>query len=148
MLEMALEGSEASKSGEPQPNGAAKLRQAFHKLCERELVRVGISRHAFERLLERRAREYKKLSREVLEGIIANTIRDGKCRILGESVKIVSKSYTLGCTVEDGMLIVRTVMRTRREDLNSVRGARNAPWRRIVVVKAPRRLKALEREVG
>ncbi len=104
-----------------------------------QVVKVIVSQHALNRLVERRIRDYRTLTGKVLEDIIVNTIRDGRYWVGRAGLKVMTRRYTLGCTVSENALIVRTVMKTRPEDAARLHRAHPTPWRRILVVEAPKR---------
>ncbi len=112
----------------------------FRSMASKEIIEVRITHHAASRLIERKAKEYEKLSPEVLCNIIANTIRDGKCWIGSDGIKIATRKYTLACSIEGGVLVVKTVMRTDEENWKKFMKARPSPWRNVIIVSAPKKV--------
>ena len=85
-------------------------------------IKVIITRHAVERLFERRPTWYRKISGEIVANIIVNVIRSGKClerkKRRGDdeevSMRFSTSKYTICCTkVNDDTLIVTTIMNTK-----------------------------------
>ena len=75
------------------------------------IVHVELSRHAVERLLERRPRDYRKLDVKVLEDVVRNVVRDGLYKAYSDKVVVWTKRYVLICTVDRGpRLVVKTVI--------------------------------------
>lgn len=111
------------------------LKDLFNTLVTKDYVVVHVTSHAFSRLKERRVKDYRKLERKVLENIILNTVRDGKYRVGVRDVKIATKKYVLACTIQEGKLIVKTVMRAGKEFWEKFyRKAKPTPWKQIIVV--------------
>jgi phosphoserine phosphatase len=121
----------------------AELNTLFRSLMEEENIQVGISRHAIERLSERRSRDYKKLTAQVLENAIANMVKDGKYWVGRRSIKILTKKHTLICTVVENQLFIKTVVRVKADDAKLLARAKPTPWKRVIIVKAPRRIPKL-----
>lgn len=115
-------------------NGA---RVSLGELASRDVVRVIVTKHALSRLAERRAKDYERLDRNVVESIIANTIRDGRYRVRGSDVVIATRKYTLVCAAEGGVLVVKTVLRTERNSWEKFRRAPRTPWKGVVVFLRP-----------
>jgi hypothetical protein len=113
------------------------LRAAFKELAAREVVKVVVTKHALSRLAERKAKDYGKFDRFVLESIVANTVRDGRYRVGSRDVVIATRKYTLICAVEGGALVVKTVLRTDKEKWERFSRAPRAPWRSVVVFLRP-----------
>lgn len=85
-------------------------------------IKLIITRHAVERLLERRSMWYRKISGEIVVNTIVNVIRSGRClerkerRGNGEeevSMRFSTSKYTICCTKESDTLIVTTIMNTK-----------------------------------
>jgi (2Fe-2S) ferredoxin len=58
-------------------------------------VKVVITRHAVERLMERRSTWYKKISGEVIANIIGSVICDGRCVRKNEEVDGASSQKSM-----------------------------------------------------
>ncbi len=84
-------------------------------------IKVIITRHAVERLLERRPTWYQKIFGEIVVNTIVNVIRSGRClerkERRGDNEKINQRfstsKYTVFCTKENDTLIVTTMMNTK-----------------------------------
>ncbi len=84
-------------------------------------IKVIITRHAVERLFERRLAWYRKISGDVVANTIVNVIRSGKClerkkRRDGDevvSMRFSTSKYTICCTKVNDTLIVTTIMNTK-----------------------------------
>ncbi len=84
-------------------------------------IKVIITRHAVERLFERRPAWYRKISGDVVANTIVNVIRTGKYlerkkRRDGDeevSMRFSTSKYTICCTKVNDTLIVTTVMDTK-----------------------------------
>jgi hypothetical protein len=84
-------------------------------------INVRITKHAVERLLERRPMWYQKISGEIVANTIVNVIRSGRCLERKErsgddeeiSQRFSTKKYTVCCTKENDTLIVTTMMNTK-----------------------------------
>jgi len=82
---------------------------------------VILTRHAVERLLERKPAWYRKISGEIVANIIVNVIRSGRCLERKErrgdeeeiSMRFSTSKYTICCTKKDDTLIVTTMMNTK-----------------------------------
>ncbi|MCW3133341.1 MAG: DUF4258 domain-containing protein [Methanophagales archaeon] len=85
-------------------------------------IKVIITRHAVERLFERRPTWYRKISGDIVANIIVNVIRSGKClerkkRRDGDeevSMRFSTNKYTICCTKVNDTLIVTTIMNTKQ----------------------------------
>ncbi len=108
------------------------LKEQFKLLKDKDSVTVRITGHAIIRLKERKVKDYEKLNRKVLENIILNVIRDGKYWVGSRDIKIATKKYTLACTAQEGKLIVKTVIQTRKDFWEKfARKAKPTPWKHI-----------------
>lgn len=74
---------------------------------------VRLTRHAVQRLLERRPREYKKLSPSTLVDVVRNVVRDALYLATLDKVVVATRKYALICTMQGGGLVVKTVMDAR-----------------------------------
>ena len=110
---------------------------AFKELAAREVVKVVVTKHALSRLAERRAKDYERLDKFVLESIVANTVRDGRYRVGSRDVMVATKKYTLICAIEGGALVVKTVLRTDKEKWERFSRAPKTPWKNVVVFFRP-----------
>ena len=110
------------------------LKELFEPFKVRDSITVRITSHAIIRLRERKVKNYEKLNQKIVEGIILNVIRDGKYWIGSRDIKIATKKYTLACTVQEGKLIVKTVMQTRKDFWKKfARKAKPTPWKHILI---------------
>mgnify|MGYP000141375850 CR=1 FL=1 len=124
-------------------------------------VRIILTRHAVERLLERKPREYRKVSGEIIANIIENVIRSGKCLERGNEdvekaeglgaaggeradVRFSTKNYTVCCRkTTDDKLIVTTVINTEEMSdayKRALRYAKESPFDDVIVMNPPRQI--------
>ncbi|MHC1579802.1 MAG: hypothetical protein ACXQTZ_04015, partial [Candidatus Alkanophagales archaeon] len=122
-------------------------------------VRVVLTRHAVERLLERKPREYRKVSGETIANIIENVIRSGKCLERGDgdagraeglsaagepaNVRFSTKNYTVCCRRAGDKLIVTTVINTEEMSdayKRALRYAEESPFDDVIVMNPPRQI--------
>jgi len=114
--------------------GELSLKEQFELLKDKDSITVCITGHAIIRLRERKVKDYEKLNRKVLENIILNVVRDGKYQVGIRDIKIATKKYTLACAVQEGELIVKTVMQTTKDFWEKfARKAKPTPWKRILI---------------
>jgi len=99
-------------------------------------IRVYVTRHALERLWERKARGYRKFNGRVVADIISNIIRSGYIIEWRGGLRVSTSSYTLACTLHEGILVVKTVMKTSELSeayRSALRRARKSKLKPIVV---------------
>lgn len=118
------------------------LVENFRRLLSADFVRVYVTWHALARLRERKVKDYMKLDRVTIKNIVANTVRDGKFWFSKNGdIKIATKKYTLACTVQDDMLIVKTIMQTKREVVErSFRRKHETSWKQVLVSLPERKI--------
>ena len=83
----------------------------MERMAEQGILKAVVTKHAARRLVERRAKDYKKLDRKVLANIVENVLKTGKYRAFTEDVLIWTKKYVLVSSFEpSGTLVVKTVI--------------------------------------
>jgi len=110
-----------------------KLRDALR----RGRINVKITKHALQRLMERRPKPLRKPSRRVLEDIIVHVLRDGEYRVFTDRIFVWTKKYLLVCQFDVyDRLVVKTVLnpKTIKSSLLKImtRGI-NVKWHEILV---------------
>ncbi|RLG74225.1 MAG: hypothetical protein DRO23_07355, partial [Thermoprotei archaeon] len=61
-------------------------REAFKQLAKTKKITIHLSKHAFERIIERRYWGFKGAKREVIANIIKNVFRDGEFKIFTDNI--------------------------------------------------------------
>ncbi|MHC1636232.1 MAG: hypothetical protein ACXQTS_06420 [Candidatus Methanospirareceae archaeon] len=104
------------------------------------VTKIAITRHAVERLLERKPRKYKKISGEVVANIITNVIRSGRYLEREEEtphIRFSTRKYTVCCTKKDDTLVVTTVMNTEEmseEYKRALRFSKESPFKENTLI--------------
>lgn len=113
-----------------------------------EKVKVVITRHAVERLLERKPKSYRKVSGEVVANIIDNIVHSGRyIEGKGEgdnciNTRISTRKYTVCCKKKD-TLVVTTVMNTKEMGdgyKRVLKFSRELPWKETIVANTPEQI--------
>ncbi|MHC1600746.1 MAG: hypothetical protein ACXQTI_05850 [Candidatus Nezhaarchaeales archaeon] len=112
-------------------------RQAIKRLLDKPGVKVKVTRHALNRVIERCSSRIKKLNESVVLDIIRNVIRDGLYKAYTQTILVWTSSYLLACTLDRELnIIVKTVM-TRNNLTDEVRARLKkgikAKWSKIIV---------------
>lgn len=107
----------------------------FRRLVKRGELTAVITKHAIERLRERRLDYPWRERKDQLIDIIRNILRSGKYKILVNRVIIWTRRYTLICALnESGELVILTVI--SRRDLSEklvqkLKGGFHVKWKNI-----------------
>ncbi|GEM_PF-1555615 len=116
------------------------------------VLKVIVTRHAVERLIERIPKKFKKLGIQVLLSTIKNVIEGGECRVYANQVVYWTKNYVLISVFnEGGELVIKTVItrdyvRGRLLRIISRRGLR-VEWSKVIVYPTKAAVKAVSREL-
>ncbi len=106
----------------------------FEEVLHRDVAFVELTKHAVERFVWRRDRDYSKLDLQTIQGLVSNILRDGWYVVRGDKMYVYTKRYCLVCGESRGRIVVKTVL--SRSQFRGGRG-RRTPWRRVVVIESP-----------
>ncbi len=101
------------------------------------LIRVEVTKHALERLFERFPK-HKRFDAKTVANIFENVIRDGVIVEDGDEIKIITGNYTLCCKLENFVLTIKTVLKTkelRKKYRRMIYRGKRHNWNIIIDVK-------------
>ena len=106
-------------------------------------LKVIITKHALQRLLERAPRKFKKINENVIINTFENIIKNGRI-IEGRDLLIFTSKYILVCAKSNDKIIIKTVMKTRDykvayEKLYKI--SRDSNWKNISFLNNRKRLR-------
>ena len=102
------------------------------------ILRIIVTKHAVNRLIERMPRKFKKINRQVLMNTIRNIVETGQCKIYTTKIIFWTKNYILiSAFNSNNELIIKTVI-TRdyvKEGLAKAisRGGLRIKWNKVIV---------------
>lgn len=97
------------------------------------LLKLELTKHALQRLLERRPRQYKKLNPQVIMDVLRNVVLSGKLARFQDQLWIISSRYCLICIQDPGnKLIVKTVLNPRELSWKPTQLIK-IPWRSVAI---------------
>lgn len=97
------------------------------------MLRVILTKHAFERLFERFS---KKLDVRIVTNLVESVIRDGLILEGKRDLKISTSNYTFCCVFDNGRLVIKTIMRTKEMNekyKRALRFAKKSEWNNIYI---------------
>ena len=130
-----------------------------------KIAKIVITRHAVERLLERKPREYRKISGEVIANIVGNIVCSGKylertdeeesaeegvgnsvksgARSVSKNIRFSTRKYTVCCRSEGDKLVVTTVINTEEMTdayKKALKYAKYSPFERVIVLNPTKQI--------
>lgn len=112
-------------------------RIAFKNLAKEGKVNIHLSKHAIERLIERRHWGFKGVSREAIVNIVRNVFRDGEFKAFTDKVVVWTKNYVLICSInKNSNVIVKTVitrLTLKKELEEKLKKGIKVRWKHITV---------------
>ena len=81
-------------------------REIFKQLAREKRISVYLSKHALERIVERRYWGFKGAKKEVIVDIIKNVFRDGEFKVFADKIIVWTKNYVLICSISREFNIV------------------------------------------
>ncbi len=97
------------------------------------ILRVVLTKHAFERLFERFD---KRIDARVVVNLIESVIRDGAILMGKRDLKVVTSNYTFCCVFDDGKLVIKTIVRTKEmgeKFRRMLKFAKRSEWKNVYV---------------
>ncbi|OYT52546.1 MAG: hypothetical protein B6U76_09690 [Desulfurococcales archaeon ex4484_217_2] len=86
-------------------------REIFKQLVRERRISVYLSKHALERIVERRYWGFKGAKKEVIVDIIKNVFRDGEFKVFADNIIVWTKNYVLICSINrEFNIVVKTVI--------------------------------------
>ncbi len=82
----------------------------FEEVLHRDVAFVELTKHAVERFVWRRDKDYSKLDLQTIQGLVSNILRDGWYVVGGDKMYVYTKRYCLVCGESRGRIVVKTVL--------------------------------------
>jgi len=112
-------------------------REVFKQLAREKKITVYLSKHALERIVERRYWGFKGAKKEVIVDIIKNVFRDGEFKVFADKIIVWTKNYVLICSVNrEFNIVVKTVITRatlKKELQEKLRKGIRVKWEQINV---------------